>query len=131
MFSAVAFNVSLLMTRGRAHSSPVRDQRSRDYSLNAHVPGQQASVVASLSTASSTVALAPDPISEWNKGMKHDPALFTELKDTIYWDTWNLNTETQAKAQGASDVLDSSNVPVDDDAGNYSTSIRNAHFPFS
>ena len=55
-----------------------------------------------------------DKIKEFRKGMRRDPAVFTDLKRDEDFRAWNNNTVIQAAAQGVENVLDSSYNPTDD-----------------
>ena len=57
----------------------------------------------------STVPTAAD---SFQKGIKRDPALFTELKQDIAFNSWRRDTLATARSQGCSDVLDPSFQPL-------------------
>jgi len=62
-------------------------------------------------TSTTTATSKQDPLSDFKKGIKQDPTLFTVLKDPKLWDPWHCSTMAQARAQDVSEVLDSSFVP--------------------
>ena len=47
-----------------------------------------------------------DPLIEFKKGIKHDPASFPMLKDINQWDSWKRMFVAMAEAQGVQDVLE-------------------------
>ena len=52
-----------------------------------------------------------DPVFEFKKGIKRDPASFTVLKDNKQWDSVHRTLKAQTNYQDVADVLDPSYVP--------------------
>ena len=49
---------------------------------------------------------APDPLTEFRKGIKQDASIFPTLKDINQWDSWKRIFVTTAETQGVQNVLD-------------------------
>ena len=48
----------------------------------------------------------------FKRGIKRDPSLFEVYKEEKQWDRWNRSVTAQARAQDASEVLNTSYVPL-------------------
>ena len=57
-------------------------------------------------TANTTRAPAVDPVRDFQKGIKHDPNVFTALTQDEDFCNWNNKTLMQAAAQGVEEVFD-------------------------
>ena len=50
--------------------------------------------------------LAPDPLADFKKGVKHDPTHFPPIKDIKQWDSWKRLFVATAEMQGVKNVLE-------------------------
>jgi hypothetical protein len=55
-----------------------------------------------------------DPVLEFKKGIKRDPASFTVMKDNKQWDSVHRTLKSQTSYQDVADILDPSYVPKTD-----------------
>ena len=55
--------------------------------------------------------LAPDPLADFKKGVKHDPTHFQLIKDIKQWDSWKRSFMATAEMQGVQSVLDVAYTP--------------------
>jgi hypothetical protein len=55
---------------------------------------------------SSTTPCPRDPVTDFKKGIKHDPTLFLNFKLEQQWVSWQWSTLAQARVQDIADVLD-------------------------
>jgi hypothetical protein len=70
--------------------------------------GKQSSAAAA--NGSTTKKL--DPVQEFDKGIKRDPAAFPTLKDERYWDSFWRTTKAVARTQRVDQVLDPRYIPI-------------------
>ena len=63
-------------------------------------------------------AIAPQQHSaaeRFDRSVKRDPTLFSDLQNIVQWDSWSRMFETQVKVQGCSNVIDDSYTPATQD----------------
>ena len=53
----------------------------------------------------------PDPLIEFQKGIKCDPSAYPILKDIKQWDSWKRMFVATAEAQGVQNILDIEYLP--------------------
>jgi len=57
------------------------------------------------------INVSKNPLQDFQRGVKHDPAAFTVLKEIKQWDTWKRDTLAIASAQLIHDVFDEKYTP--------------------
>ena len=80
---------------------------TNEWDPDAGIPFDKPSATSTSTPQSATIGAThtTDPVTTFEKGIKHDPTLFPSLKDQKQWDLWWISTEAQAKAQNVHDVL--------------------------
>ena len=91
------------------HTSPSLSCSILDH--NYHIIPSGTPITPSTTATTTGGASICSPVTEFKKGIKHDPSLFPVLQDQKQWDEFCHSTIGQAAAQDVSDVLDHVYVP--------------------
>ena len=85
------------------------DEFLLDYDANDYLPSVGAT--AGGTTPATKSIPIPDPLRDFNRGIKRDALLFPELKDNKQWDSWYIQMKAQARAQNVELILDPAYKP--------------------